>query len=185
MGLAGKLMVSRRWDRARVSCKTFVLGSKQGGHSRERLLWRFAPKRAELRAFPACTDHGPAMMVKEECGGQTHKLEGTVGSHPVPKARLQGPRVLLKGEQSPAQPSVPAANRAAYISIGSFGQIITVQTTSLPLPLTLVAFKRATRRSKPLYPITSLLSHICPLASHIILKWQLNGKEVALPIRRQ
>lgn len=102
-----------------------------------------------------------------------------------PGEEVQGPRVLLKWEQSPAQPSAPAAHRAGYISITSFGQITIVQTTSLPLPPTLAAFKRATRRSKSLYPITSLLSHICPLASHIILKWQLNGKEVALPIRRQ
>lgn len=60
------------------------------GHRGEMLLWHFAPKSAELRAFPVWADHGPAMMVKEECGGQNHKLEGTVGSHPVPKPRWGG-----------------------------------------------------------------------------------------------
>lgn len=54
------------------------------------LLWDFAPKRAEIRAFPVWTDHAPAMMAREECGGQTYKLEGTVGSHTVLKPRRGG-----------------------------------------------------------------------------------------------
>lgn len=113
-----------------------------------------------------------------------------MGTHLVLKPRRGGvgvPGCSRSGSrvQPSPQPPLAATKGPSYICIRSFGQIIIVQMTSFPLPLTLAAFKWATRRSKSLYPITSLLSHACPLASYIILKWQLNGKEVMLPIRRQ
>lgn len=115
-------------------------------------------------------------------------LEGTEGSHTVLKPRQGGVGVLGCSQSgSRVQPSpqllLTATKGPSYVCIGLFGQIINAQMTSLLLPLTLAAFEWATHRSKSLYPITSLLSHACPLASYILLKWQLNGKEVMLPIR--
>lgn len=189
------MVESREGDRAsRVAghacpAKPFsALGSKRVGHRGEMLLWHSVPKGAEIRAFPVCIDHAPATMGREERRGQSHKLEGTAGSHRVPEPRRGGvgvPGCSQRGSrvQPSPQPLLTATKGPGYACIGLFGQIIIVRMTSLPLPLTLAAFKWATHRSKSLYPITSLLSHACPLARYIILKWQLNGKEVVLPIR--
>lgn len=112
-----------------------------------------------------------------------------MGSHTALNPRRGGLGGLMPSqeEQSPAQRSAPLSVTDGSITacFGLFGQIIAVQKTSSPLPLTLAASKWAARRSKSLYPITSLLSHACLLASYILFRWQLNGKEVALPIRRQ
>ena len=64
------------------------------------------PKRAEIRVLPVRADHVPAMMAREERGGQTHKLEGTMGSHPVLKPRWGGSgsqdALKIEAESNPA-----------------------------------------------------------------------------------
>lgn len=123
--------------------------------------WHFAPRRAERRMFPVCADlcsDGEGWQ-----GGKTHKLENPK----VLKHRQRGfggPWDAFRVQPSP-QPPLKGSISA---SVGLFGQTTIIQMTSLSLPLTLVAFRWTTHRSKSLYPITSLLSHACPLASYII-----------------
>lgn len=158
-----------------LSCGSLLCAGSNSGAQRGMLLRHIAPARAELRA-PSLSRQVPAMMASKAQGHRQlsdPKTQVEKGRHPgVPSKR----------EQPSLQTLLVVAKGPGYFCIGSFGKIIVVRATSLPLLLTLAASKWPTRRSKSLYPITSLLSHACPLASRIILKWQLNGKEVVLPI---
>ena len=143
------------------------------------------PLRGQKEERSQSADLAPAAMARGEFGGQAGGDHGQSHSPKAQAGRCWGPGMLSEWKQNPTQPWLTAMKGPSLACIGSFGQIIIVQMTSLLLLLTLAAFKWATRRSKSLYPITSLLSHACPLVSYIILKWQLNGKRVMLPIRRQ
>lgn len=64
-----------------LSCKTFLCTGKQINRAqRGDAAVALCPCEGEIRVLPVCTDHAPTMMVRKECGGQTHNLEGTEGS---------------------------------------------------------------------------------------------------------
>lgn len=159
-----------------LSCGSLLCAGSTSGAQRGMLLGHIAPARADLRA-PSVSRQVPAVMASKAQG------HGQLSDPKTQVERGRHPGVLSEQEQPSLQTLLVVAKGPGYFCIGQFGKIIVVRATSLPLLLTLAASEWPTRGSKSLYPITSLLSHACPLASRIIRKWQLNGKEVVLPIR--